>query len=232
MRTCTLSFLTLLLASLVPIKAVAATKPHVITFGKWTTVPWSSEPRFSGLGDSKPPTLKVRALMVDGRPKEYILGTPHEVTDRLFVARRVFRVNDSLPDEANPRWLWQRGGWLLVDRVSGKLSALNLPEFDALYSAASWYRDYVAYCGVADDGRKYAIVAQVSRRKPVVKKLLAGDAISEDAAPDSACGSPAWQRNPVQVSFQPPGAAKQTYAVRGHIVDLVVDDDEDVEASK
>jgi hypothetical protein len=232
MRTGTLSLLILLLASLVPVKAAAATKPHVITFGKWTTVPWSSNLWSSGLDDSKLQTLKMRALVVDGRIKEYILGAPHEVTDRLFVARRVFRLNDSLPDEVNLRWLWQRGGWLLIDRVNGKISAINLPEFDALYSAASWYRDYVAYCGVADDGKIYAIVAQVSRRKAVVKKLLAGDAIPEDAAPDSACAPPAWQRNPVQVSFQPPGAAKQTYAVRGHIVDVVVDDDEDVEASK
>lgn len=216
-----------LLASLVPVKAAAVTKPHVITFGKWTTVPWSS-----GFDSSKPQTLKMRPLIVDGRIKEYILGAPHEVTDRLFVARRVFRINDSLPQEPNPRWSWQRGGWLLIDRVSGKISALNLPEFDPLYSAASWYRDYAAYCGVADDGKKYAIVAQVSRRKPVVKKLLAGEAIPEDAAPDSACAPPAWQRTPVQVSFQPPGAAKQTYAVRGHIVDVVVDDEEDVEASK
>jgi hypothetical protein len=232
MRTGTLSLCMLLLASLVPIRVTAATKPHVITFGKWTTVPWSSKPWSSTPDDSKSLTLKMRALMVDGRIKEYILGAPHEVTDRLFVARRVFRLNDSFPDEANPRWLWQRGGWLLVDRVSARITALNLPEFDALYSAASWYRDYVAYCGVSDDGKKYAIVAQISRRKAVVKKLLAGDAIPEDAAPDSACAPPAWQRNPVQVSFQPPGAAKQTYAVRGHIVDVVVDDEEDVEASK
>src|SRR5271170_1954155 len=109
MRTCTLCFLMLLIASLVPVKAAAVAKPHVITFGKWTAVPWSS-----GLEDGKAQTLRARALMVDGRVKEYILGAPHEVTDRLFVARRVFRINDSLPEDAgNPRWLWQRGGWLL-----------------------------------------------------------------------------------------------------------------------
>ena len=225
MRICSLALLTILLTSVLPVKA-AVSKPHVIILGKWTTVPWSS-----GAEDSKPQTLKVRALMVDGRVKEYILGVPHEITDRLFVGRRVFRMNDSLPDEANPRWMWQRGGWLMVDRVSGKVSALNLPEFDALYSAASWYRDYVAYCGVSDDGQRFEIVAQVSRRKPVVKKLVAGDKLSENASPDSACESPVWQRNPTQVSFQPPGGAKQTYAVRGHIVD-VVDDEPDTEASK
>ncbi|MGA8430102.1 MAG: hypothetical protein WB729_09795 [Candidatus Sulfotelmatobacter sp.] len=217
----------MLLASLVPLDAAAVTKPHLIALGKWTAVSWTS-----GIENNKPQTLKVRALIVDGRAREYILGTPHEITDRLFVARRAFRVNDSLPDETNPRWLWQRGGWLLVDRLSGRISALNLPEFDAFYSAASWYRDYVAYCGVSDDGKKYVIVAQMSRRKPVVKKLLAGENIAEDAAPDSACDAPVWQRTPVQVSFQPPDGAKQTYAVRGHIVDVVVDDEGDAEASK
>lgn len=47
-------------------------------------------------------TLQSRALIVDGRVKEYMLGAPHEVTDRLFVVRRMFRVNDSLPEESSP----------------------------------------------------------------------------------------------------------------------------------
>jgi hypothetical protein len=64
---------------------------------------------------------------------------PHQVTERLFVVRRVFRLNDSLPDELAPRWQWQRGGWLLIDRTTGRVAAINLPDYDALYSAASWY---------------------------------------------------------------------------------------------
>jgi hypothetical protein len=32
----------------------------------------------------------------------------------------------------------QRGGWLLVDRLTGHVAPINLPEFDVLYSAASW----------------------------------------------------------------------------------------------
>jgi hypothetical protein len=228
MRTCGFCFLILLFVSLLPVEAASVTKPHVITFGRWTTVPWSPD-----LEESKPRTLKVRALIVDGRPREYVFGVPHEITDRIFVTRRVFRLNDSLPGDEGPRWLWQRGGWLLVDRLSGKISAVNLPEFDTFYSAASWYRDYAAYCGVSDDGKKtYAVVAQISRRKPVLKKLLAGDGIAEDAPPDSACVAPAWQRNPVQVSFQPVAGDKQTYAVRGHIVDVVSDDEPDTEAAK
>ncbi|HYM75435.1 MAG TPA: hypothetical protein VE377_05595 [Candidatus Dormibacteraeota bacterium] len=205
------------------VQAGAAAKVHVITFGKWTTVQW-----IAGEGAAeKPVALKVRALLVDARVKEFVLGAPHEVTERLFVVRRMFRVNDGLPEDAVPRWQWQRGGWLLVDRTTGRVSAINLPEFDAFYSAASWYRDYVAYCGVADDGKKtYAIVAQLSRRKPVLKKAVA-EGVSDDAAPDSACPAPAWQRGPTRVSFEPAGGAKQTFAIRGHVVDVVNEEEEE-----
>jgi hypothetical protein len=208
--------------------AAAAPKVHVITFGKWTPVQW-----FAAGTDDKPVIIKIRALVVDGRVKEYLIGPVHDVTDRLFVVRRMFRVNDSLPEDSAPRWQWQRGGWLLVDRLTARVSAVNLPEFDAFYSAASWYRDYVAYCGVADDGKKtYAMVAQLSRRKPVLKKELSAAGVPDDAAPDSACPAPSWQRNPVRVSFEPAGGAKQTFAVRGHVVDLVNDAEEEEEGSR
>jgi len=210
--------------------AGAGAKVHVITFGKWTPAQWL--PAGSTEAD-KPQFIKVRALMVDGRIKEYVLGAPHEVTERLFVVRRAFRVNDSLADEATPRWQWQRGGWLLVDRTTGRVSAINLPEFDSFYSAASWYRDYAAYCGVSDDGKKiFAIVAQLSRRKAVLKKALSSDGLPVDAAPDSACPPPVWQRNPPRVSFERTGGAKETYAVRGHVVDVVNDAEEEEEESK
>src|SRR5580698_3320606 len=94
-------------------ECAAVPKPHVIAFGKWTSAKW---PNANG---QKLPDLKVRSLYVDTRLREYTTGTPHEVTDRLFVVRRAFRVNDALPTEATdanfnaPRWQWQRGGWLL-----------------------------------------------------------------------------------------------------------------------
>ena len=219
---------TFLLCTVFCASNAAAAAPHVITFGKWTVATWAP-----GTGEEKPLTMKVRALMVDGRVKEYVVGASHEVTDRLFVVRRAFRVNDNLPVENSaPRWQWQRGGWLLVDRVTGRVSAINLPDFDAYYSAASWYRDYVAYCGVSDDGKKlYAIVEQISRRKPVLKKALPG-ATEENAAPDSACSEPAWQRAPVRVTFDSAAGAKQTFAIRGHVVDLVNDAEEEEEGTK
>jgi hypothetical protein len=113
-------------------------------------------------------------------------------------------------------------GWLLVDRTTGRVSAINLPEYDAFYSDASWYRECVAYCGVSDDGKKiFAIVAQLSRRKAVLKKALSSDGLPDDAPPDSACPAPVWQRSPARVSFEPTGSVKETYAVRGHVVDVV-----------
>jgi hypothetical protein len=222
-----------LLVSLVQSNSfAAATKPHVITFGKWTTVQWLPE---AGPADNKPLTLKVRPLLVDARVKEFTLGPAHDITDRLFVVRRAFRVNDSLPEEsAAPRWQWQPGGWLLVDRITGHVSPITLPEFDVVYSEASWYRDYAAYCGVSDDGKKiYAVVAQINRRRPVLKKPIDAVTIPETkgAAQNSACPAPAWQRMPVRVSFED-GQAKQTFAIRGHIADLSSADDEDEEASK
>jgi len=54
------------------------------------------------------------------------------ITDRAFVVRKVYRVNDRLPSDPkqSPKWKWQRAGWLLVDRPTGRVSELHLPDFD------------------------------------------------------------------------------------------------------
>lgn len=204
---------------------MAVPKPHVLTFGKWTSVKW-----YVGAVEGKPLDVKIRALYVDTRLKEYTTGAPHEVTDRLFVVRRMFRLNDTLPTESNsaPRWVWERGGWLLVDRVTGRVTQISLPEFDPFYSTPSWYRDYVAYCGVSDDGKKlFAMVAQLGRRKPILKRPL-GEADGDDT-PDSECPAPAWQRQPTRVTFEPEQNQRLTFSVRGHAVDVVVKDAEEDE---
>jgi len=208
--------LTLLIASG---DCFATPKPHVITFGKWISAKW---PNATG---EKMLDLKVRALFVDTRLKEYTSGNPHELTDRLFVVRRAFRINDSLPAESAARWQWQRGGWLLVDRLTGRVSQLNLPEFDPFYSTASWYRDYIAYCGVSDDGKKlYAVVAQVGRRKPILKKDVGEPASHAD--PDSECQAPTWERSPMRVTFQPDDDRKVVFSLRNRVVDVVNDAEE------
>ena len=97
-----------LFAALFATPAPGATKPHAVSFGKWTAIKWCV-----GENESKCLDLKVRTLYVDSRAKEFTVGTAHDVTERVFVVRRAFRVNDSLPGEtASPaRWVWQRGGW-------------------------------------------------------------------------------------------------------------------------
>jgi hypothetical protein len=215
------------------ISVAANSKPHAISFGKWISVQWERE----NAGNDKNLKLKVRPLLVDAHVKEFSFGPIHEVTDRLFVVRRAFRINESLPQESDPpRWQWQPGGWIIVDRATGHVSPISLPEFDAFSSAASWYRDYIAYCGVSDDGKTvYAEVAQMSRRKPILKKPLPSAptlaAESKESSPEYACPAPVWQRDPPRVTFEPVGEPKQTFAIRGRAVDLMPEE-EDEEASK
>jgi len=216
--------------------ALASSKPHTIAFGKSVSVQWFPE---AGAADDKPLALKVRSLLVDAHVKEFTFGPAHDVTDRLFVVRRAFRVNDSLPQEpaSPPHWQWQRGGWLLVDRLTGHISPLNLPEFDAVYSAVSWYRDYAAYCGISDDGKQiYAVVVQINRRKPVVKWLIGEAKFTAETQqwqiPASACSLPDWQRSPARVTFEPHPSLKRTYVIRSRSADLLTDEEDNEEAAK
>ena len=118
-----------------------------------------------------------------------------------------------------------------MDKISTHITQINLAEFDPYSSVASWYRDYVAYCGVSDDGEKlYEIVAQLGRRKPVLKKTVMS-AVSMEM-PDSACAAPDWQRQPTRVTFSIGGADKTTYEVRGHAFNLIKDQDEDEPGSE
>ncbi len=111
----------------------AAPKQHVVAFGKWTLIKWSPD------DESKPLDVKVRQLYVDARSKEFTVGPEHDVTERTFAVQRMFRLSNSLPQEAGPaHWRWERGGWLLVDRVSGKVQQVILLEFDPPLSLVNW----------------------------------------------------------------------------------------------
>ncbi|MGH9581234.1 MAG: hypothetical protein ACRD2R_09575 [Terriglobales bacterium] len=213
--------LALILALLLGGVAAGAGAPPGIAFGKWLAAEWRV-----GAAEETIVALKVRGLYVNGRLREYTLGEPHAVSDRLFVVRRAYRLNDLLPGEksAVPRWAWQRAGWLLVDRSTGNVTQLRLPEFDAFHSTASWFRDYVAYCGVSENGGKlFAVVAQLGRRKPVLRKDL-GPSKGGDL-PDAECSAPRWQRGPVRVTFAPAGGEKLTFEVRGHAAEPVTEEE-------
>jgi hypothetical protein len=178
--------------------------------------------------------LRIRALFVDGALKEWTTGDAHDVTDRSFVVRRVIRLNDTLPGEkpgpgdkpASNHWVWQRGPWLLVDRVTGHIAALKLPDYDPGVSQVSWFRDYAAYCGVTASGKSlYAVVAQVAARKPVLAKKLTG--FNAESHPDQVCGQPDWQREPLRITFHPAGATGVSFDVAPGSAVLVEDASDD-----
>ena len=192
----------------------ALAKTHVITFGKATNVQWFVTPE-------KSLPIAVRPLFVDGKLREFTLGDAHDVTDGSLVVRRAYRINDYLPEDEKkvPNWKWQRGDWLLVNRRTGNVSAINLPDFDPFYSVVSWYRDYAAYCGMTDDSTKVsALVVQLGNKKPVLRKSLATAKASEQ--PDSECAAPKWQRDPTRVTFEPSGGQALTVDVRGRSADI------------
>jgi hypothetical protein len=211
-RICTIFTLFALLCTM------AAAKTKVIGFGRWFPVKWMVGP-----AEDQPVEIKVRALMVNGDPKEFTMGDPRDITDRVFVVRRAFRINDSLPADsepsAKPQWSWRPGGWLLVQRGSANISKVTLPEFDAYSSEAMWFRDYAAYCGISDDGAQvHAMVVQIGRKKPLLKKLLGPAKMAE--LPNSECEAPVWQKNPARVTFQMKGGNKVSFEIRSFAVEI------------
>jgi hypothetical protein len=116
------------------------------------------------------------------------------------------------PVSAASPWVWQRGPWLLVDRETGHIVALHLPDYDPGVSQVSWFRDYGAYCGVTGTGKSlYGVVAQVAARKAVLAKKLS--AFDPENHPSPVCGLPEWQREPLRVTFHPTGKEAVSFDV-------------------
>ncbi len=207
----------------------APRKPHVVVLGAAKRVPYSKagDPAGAATGEDG---LKIRPLVVDGSVKEWTTGDAHDVTDRSFVVRRVLRLNDSLPGDRLGHWVWQRGPWLLIDRTTGRVSPLKLPDYDPAVSQVSWFRDYGAYCGVTASGKSlYAVVAQLAARKPVLARKL--DAFDPDPKihPDPICSAPDWQRDPLRVTFHPAGKGDLSFDIAAGSAVLVEDSADDPE---
>ncbi len=210
----------------------APRKTHSVVLGATRKVTYSKagDPAGAAAGED---SLKIRALLVDGVLKEWTTGDAHDVTDRSFVVRRALRLNDALPGEKpaarQETWVWQRGPWLLVDRVTGHIVALKLPDYDPGMSQVAWFRDYAAYCGLTPSGKSlYAVVAQIAARKPVLAKRLA--AFDEANHPDPACAQPEWQREPLRVTFHPAGKDAAAYDIVPGSAVLVEDSDDEADA--
>lgn len=179
------------------------------------------DPAAAGKGETE---LRVRPLVVDGKVRDWTTGEAHTVTERSFAVRRAVRLNDALPTDRGTRWVWQRGPWLLVDRESGKATALHLPDFDPSVSEVVWFRDYAAYCGLSASGKQlFAVVAQIAARRPLLARKLGGWNATDHPTP--ACAPAVWQRDPLKVSFEPTGAAAASFDLVGASAVLVEDGD-------
>jgi hypothetical protein len=195
--------------------AVAAPKVHTVTLGPSRHVPYVPTDATPETKSDEASTLRIRALDVDDRQKEWTTGEVHDVTDRTFTVRRALRLNDALPTDPAPRWVWEAGPWLMVDRISGHITALHLPDFDSVVSNVVWFRDYAAYCGIAATARGglYAVVAQLGARKAVVQKKIGDWPQANHFIP--VCQPAKWQRLPMRVTIQPTSGTATTYDVFG-----------------
>ena len=201
----------------------AVAKTHAVGLGGVRKVPYSLAGDPAG-ARAEEKELRVRPLVVDGKVKEWTTGEVHDVTDRSFAVRRAIRLNDALPTDKSEHWVWQRGPWLLIDRVSGKVTALHLADYDPAVSDVAWFRDYAAYCGLSAGGKQlYGIVAQIAARKPLLtRKLGAWDPLDH---PSPACAPAAWQREPLRIAFQATGGQQVSFDLVGLSAILVEDGD-------
>lgn len=117
----------------------------------------------------------------------------------------------------------------MVDRMTGRVTPLKLPDYDPGVSQVSWFRDYGAYCGVTASGKSlYAVVAQLAARKPALAKKLS--VFDPQSHPDPVCGAPEWQREPLQVTFRPAGRDAASFDIVPGSAVLVEDSDDEPEA--
>ena len=188
---------------------------HAVALGAGRRVPYTPADVTPDEKKEDTVSLLVRPLIVDERQREWTMGEIHEVTDRTFAVRRVMRLNDALPGEREARFVWQPGPWLLVDRVTGRITALHLPDFDAAVSNAVWFRDYAAYCGIGTTakGGLFAVVAQVGARRAPVSKQIGAWPQANHFVP--VCAPAEWQRAPLRVTIKPTGGEAATYDVVG-----------------
>ncbi|MBS1800306.1 MAG: hypothetical protein JSS95_10805 [Acidobacteria bacterium] len=195
----------------------AAPKVHTVSLGAVRRVPYTQPDATAEAKYDETSTIKVRPLFVDDRQKDWTTGEAHDITDRTFAIRRALRINDALPTDPAPRWIWQPGPWITVDRITGHITALHLPSFDPVVSNAVWFRDYAAYCGTGSTakggGSLYVIVAQLGARRPVVQKIIGRWPEPNHFIP--VCQPATWERLPLRVTIQPTGGEATTYSVVG-----------------
>lgn len=206
--------------------AAAAPKVHSVTLGPARRVPFLAADVSREAKEEEAGTLRIRALYVDEKLREWTTGDQHEITDRSFVTRRVLHINDALAGEKSGRWVWLPGPWLLVDRISGRVTALHMPDFDSSISEVVWFRDYAAYCGVhttVKNGGLSAQVWQIGSRHAALSRIIAAWPQAERVRP--VCAPAVWQREPMRVTLHAAGGDPLVFNVVG-TSSLLVEDGE------
>ena len=195
MRLAPLFALSLVLA----VPAFAKAKVHTAAVGKAHVVTWTV-----GGDASAHLSLMVAPLIVDDRRKDWVTGEVHEVTDHSFVVLQAQRVNDALPTDPAPHFIWQTGAWLLVERNTGRVTPLHLPGFDPALSNISWFRDYAAYCSLGAGGRSLeADLVELGQRKPLAHKKISDWPLPAEAKPEPPPTPPPAPVSPMGIHHGP-----------------------------
>ncbi len=223
--------LLLALPLLLPAALPAASKPkvHTVGLGAVRRVPYTPALATADTRDEDSTTLKVRPLIVDDKLKEWTVGEIHTISDRTFAVRRVLHINDALPNDPGERWVWQPASWILVDRSTGHITALHLPDFDSAVSDAIWFRDYAAYCGLATTAKGsslVAVIAEVNGRRAVAQRAIGKWPQPEHTG--QPCQTARWQRLPMRATLQATGSEPVVFDVLGS-TSLIEEGDNDDE---
>jgi hypothetical protein len=193
-------------ASGFPAKPPKPPKVHTAVLGGKLRVTWipstTTDPTapVATSPTTRPPSrlsITIRPLLIDGRRKEWTTGPAHEVTDHTFAVLQALHINDALPTDKSPHFVWQTGTWLLVDRAAGHVTPLRITAFDPTLSGISWYRDLAAYCAVSPSGKTLsAEVFEIGTRKAAARKRIAAWPLpappqgTGDPSADSVANSP------------------------------------------
>lgn len=179
----------------------ATRRIHSAGLGEWHSVPYAPHPDATSPATGQ---LRIRPLIVDGRLADWTTGEPHMITAQTFTVQQVLRVNNALPADPKPSWIWQLGPWLLANRSTGHVATLHLPDFYPTVSEVVWFQNYAAYCGLKPTGQfLYGIVFEVGIHKPLAAQKIAH--WSPVRHPEPACAPALWQIAPLRVSLQPTG---------------------------
>jgi hypothetical protein len=218
----TLSFAALIAPAASALTTTKPPKPpkvHTAVLGAKLRVTWIASPEAAA---SSPSTQKqhlaltIRPLLIDGRRKQWTTGPVHDITDHTFAVLEALHINDALPTDRAPHFIWQTGAWLLVDRSTGHVTPLHLAAYDPALTGISWYRDLAAYCSISPSGKILSgTVFQIGSRKAAARKRIAAwplppapgstlDLNSSNAPAPAASPQPASQSAPFAAPIHSP----------------------------